>query len=354
MYNRVTGFEQDPNLNLSPITGISDLPLPTFTEAMELLHDIVPKLTSYIAITEKWASERSTFPHSLTSCQASAIYIYTLEWTKKESSLYHILNSALREKNREVVRPFLKYLRLLFSALSHLPKYDKTATVWRGIPNKDLSKDYSRGKKIIWWAFTSTTTNLDVLEKQGFLKDVGTLFNIHVGIGYDIREFSASESEDEILLPPGKFLEVLNVKNLGKAVIIELRELPSDFVDFPEKLSLPTTTSSKMSSLPITTSPTTTSSPSGSPSGRSRFLFPLLFLVLGVLLFFLPFSIFSPTFFHVGCYTESTSYYKLGFTALWQDSSLTIEKCAKACVNSKGGGMCADFSTRVFYVVFFW
>ena len=69
---------------------------------------------------------------------------------------------------------------------------------------------YRTGEQVVWWAFTSTTTNIGVLENPMFLGKTGprTIFQIATSKAVDVKDFSALPGESEYLLPPGIVLEV--------------------------------------------------------------------------------------------------------------------------------------------------
>jgi hypothetical protein len=100
--------------------------------------------------------------------------------------------------------------------------------VWRGV-REDLSAAYPNGKEFAWWAFSSCTASIDVLESPEYLGKSGarTIFSIQTNSGKRIRAHSYFENEDEILLPPGIFLKVIGSLNPGQDLrIIQLREIP--------------------------------------------------------------------------------------------------------------------------------
>ena len=92
-----------------------------------------------------------------------------------------------------------------------------TGTVWRGVVG-DVSAGYKKGDIKILWAFSSCTSNLDVLHQAQFLGDSGarTLFCIEVRSAKDIRAISAICNEDELVLPAGTMVEVLNVSKQAR------------------------------------------------------------------------------------------------------------------------------------------
>jgi hypothetical protein len=109
----------------------------------------------------------------LTVDQAAAIFLYTYEAPVRTQSVYAKLNAALREEDRNLVKPYFAYLRLLLDALVKLPKYDKT--LYRGV-KVDLKDNYPEGTEFTWWGFSSTTRDAKVLEGNAFL---GTTVHAH-------------------------------------------------------------------------------------------------------------------------------------------------------------------------------
>ena len=104
----------------------------------------------------------------------------------------------------------------------------KYTHLWRGV-REDLSALYPDGKKVAWWALSSCTASIDVLESPHYLGKSGprTIFSILTNSGKDIRAHSYFENEDEVLLPPGIYLEVIGRLNPAAGLyIIQLREIP--------------------------------------------------------------------------------------------------------------------------------
>ncbi|UJR34599.1 hypothetical protein I4U23_027375 [Adineta vaga] len=77
-------------------------------------------------------------------------------------------------------------------------------TIWRGV-TEDLSKEFLPGSLITWWAFSSCTTELTVLENNIYLGKNGnrTLFSIETINCRTIRSHSDFITEDEVILLPG-------------------------------------------------------------------------------------------------------------------------------------------------------
>ena len=60
--------------------------------------------------------------------------------------------------------------------------------VWRGVKGVDLTSDFPKGKKLFWWAFTSTSKNVSTLLNPAFCGTSGTRtqFMIEASSGVDI------------------------------------------------------------------------------------------------------------------------------------------------------------------------
>ncbi|CAF2763774.1 unnamed protein product [Rotaria sp. Silwood2] len=152
-----------------------------------------------------------------------------MEWEPRDECLYYVLNKILRTENRQKLKPWYSYLRLILNALQKLPP--QKLTVWRGVP-LDLNQQYEIGKRYVWWAFSSCTRSLAVLESEQFLGKHGprTLFNIECQNGKTIRSHSYIDVEDEILLLPAAQFEVISkLKPSSDLNIIHLRQVDPPF-----------------------------------------------------------------------------------------------------------------------------
>ena len=112
--------------------------------------------------------------------------------------------------------------------------------VWRGV-RENLSDLYPQGKEFAWWALSSCTASINVLESPNYLGKSGarTMFSIQTNKGKLIRAHSYFENEDEILLPPGMYLRVIGVLNPAEDLhIIQLREIPPPYPMLVEPFDL--------------------------------------------------------------------------------------------------------------------
>ncbi|CAF1376475.1 unnamed protein product, partial [Rotaria sordida] len=144
----------------------------------------------------------------LTIDESAAIRLYTVEWEQPHRSLYSLLNQTLKGGNREELRPYSKYLKLLLTALVKIPCVPPL-TIWRGV-TRNLSAKFPPGTEVTWWSFSSCTTSLTVLENNMYLGTTGvrTLFSVEAINGRKVRDHSHFVTEDEILLLPGTHMIV--------------------------------------------------------------------------------------------------------------------------------------------------
>ncbi|CAF3772494.1 unnamed protein product [Rotaria sp. Silwood1] len=193
-------------VDLDPIIGYADEPLLPLFKACAPLTDIIYNLSFYIQLALNETPDHP--PNGLTVDESAAIRLYTIEWEGPHRSLYSMLNHALIMADRKNLRPYFGYLKLYLTALVKVPCIPPL-TVWRGV-TKDISAQYPPGTSVTWWAFSSCTTSLPVLENNMYLGNMGnrTLFSIEAVNGRSIRTHSHFVTEDEIILLPGTRMEV--------------------------------------------------------------------------------------------------------------------------------------------------
>jgi hypothetical protein len=193
-------------VDLTPIVGYAEEPLLPLVEACTPLIDIIHNLLFYVQMAlEETPAEP---PDGLTIDESAAIRLYTIEWSGPHRSLYSMLNRTLKKADRQDLRPYFKYMKLLLTALVKLP-CTPPSTIWRGM-TKNVSAEFPPGTRVTWWAFTSCTTELTVLENNVYLGSVGnrTLFSVEAINGRTVRAHSHFDTEDEILLLPGTLMIV--------------------------------------------------------------------------------------------------------------------------------------------------
>jgi hypothetical protein len=203
---QITTLSKDVQGHIDPLAEYAKEPLLPLAMACAPLDNIVHDLSTYIQLVLKETPREPS--DGLTFDESAAIRLYTVEWEKPHASLYLMLNSTLKKLDRQALRPYLKYLKLLLTALVKVP-CAPSQTVWRGV-HKGLSKDFPPGTPVTWWSFSSCTTSLIVLQNNMYLGNVGerTLFSVEAINGRKIRAHSHFDYEDEILLLPGTYMEV--------------------------------------------------------------------------------------------------------------------------------------------------
>ena len=214
--------------NISPFEGYEKVPLVPLQEAVEPLEKIVNKVQDKVWLVMQNCKSPSD---NLSSDESASIMLYTLSWTPEKQSLYHILNATLRKEDPMSLRPWFLYLKLVITALSKLP-YQRQV-LYRGVRN-NITKDFDQGKTCFWWAFTSCTTSINVLNSELFLGKIGqrTMFTIDCWSGKYIRNHSMIDTEDEVILFPGFQYKVIGICNAGN----DLHMVQIEEIDTPHSL----------------------------------------------------------------------------------------------------------------------
>ena len=211
---------------LLPIEGHEKMPLVTLEKAVEPLVSILPDIRRKTHTAKLKCKNPAD---GLTPDESAAIMLYTMEWEPQDQCLYFALNTHLRAADRKKLKPWFLYLKLILTGLSHLPRVERT--VYRGVKH-DLSSKYEEGDQFFWWGFSSCTTTMNVLKSDQFLGKSGTrtIFHIECLNGKVIRRHSYYEKEDEILLLPATYLEVISNFEMAPGLhAIQLKEIKPEF-----------------------------------------------------------------------------------------------------------------------------
>jgi hypothetical protein len=201
-----TNTMNDIEENLGPIIGYAAEPLLSLVKACAPLTNIIHDLSVYIQMALDETPIQP--PDGLSIDESAAIRLYTIEWRGPHRSLYSMLNRTLKKADREDLRPYFKYMKLFLTALVKIPSIP-SSTIWRGV-TKNVSAEFPPGTPVTWWAFSSCTTSLTVLENNMYLGNTGnrTLFSVETINGRTVRAHSHFDTEDEILLLPGTHMIV--------------------------------------------------------------------------------------------------------------------------------------------------
>ena len=241
---RVQDIEIEDNFN--PITGLEKVPIVSLEEAINAAtadrefseHDFSNNVHHALRFARQ-LKRKAGDAELLNVEEIAAVQLYT-----QQTDLFKIINTRLRTRDRELLKPFFKYFKLFLSAIYKLPPIAQA--VFRGV-NKDLSAFFEESDEKIWWGFSSTTRSAKVLSNEDFLGLVGqrTLFHIDALNAYDISKYSAFPNEQELLLPAGSEFIVGSILPLAldkdgnaESRMIQLRQIPYHFL-FPVDVKSP-------------------------------------------------------------------------------------------------------------------
>jgi hypothetical protein len=224
---RFSDIAEEPCKMLMPIVGYEEMPIVSLEEAVEPLLYLLPAVQSHVYVAKERCKKPP--PDGLTIDESASIMLYSMSWKPLNKCLYATLNDTLRSEDRAKLEPWFLYLKLFLTALERLPSIHRT--VYRGV-QRDMHKDYPKSKPIVWWAFSSCTTSIDVLQSELFLgtTTARTMFTIECNSGKDIRKHSFYPFEDEILLLAATQFKVIGCLNHGHGLyMIQLEETTPPF-----------------------------------------------------------------------------------------------------------------------------
>ncbi|CAF1152006.1 unnamed protein product [Rotaria magnacalcarata] len=210
-----------------PFADYQKVSLVSLEEAVAPLVDIVDKVEQMVWIVKQNCEEHPT--GGLTKDESASIALYTMEWYSKELTFHYILNETLRSGNKQQIKPWLLYLKLMLKGVSKLPSVSRV--VYQGT-NSDLSNQYPNGKTFCSWEFVSYASCIKALEDEEDFGKGGqrTLFTVECRSGKAIGPHAHDQSKDQILLLPGRQLQVISCLNAGNDLtIVQLQELGTSY-----------------------------------------------------------------------------------------------------------------------------
>eukprot|EP00440_Ansanella_granifera_P075784 gb/GFBE01082241.1/.p1 GENE.gb/GFBE01082241.1/~~gb/GFBE01082241.1/.p1 ORF type:complete len:213 (+),score=59.69 gb/GFBE01082241.1/:1-639(+) len=153
------GFEEiggEDEEKLAPISGVMELDVPkTLPLACQGICG-VKEVKSCTTKGKKLEAKKAGKPlKPMTADLYGSILLYT------SNAIYRQLNKALRDEDREQVKAYFQYLRMLFEACARLPQ--RKVTLWRGV-GVDLFDQYKVGSTITWWGVSSCTSDQKVAQ----------------------------------------------------------------------------------------------------------------------------------------------------------------------------------------------
>ncbi|CAF3576735.1 unnamed protein product [Rotaria socialis] len=224
---RFMDIGEEPRRMLPPILGFEKMPLVSLEEATKQLVSLMPDLEHHVSVAK--SNCKMPIADGLSIDESASIRLYTMEWKPKEKCLYVVLNKTLRSEDRQELKPWFLYLRLIIGSLSKIPSTSRH--VLRGV-KLNLSPQHIKGQTLVWWAFTSCTDSVEMLNNKAMFGQTGdrTLFQIDCYSGKDIRQHSAYSMESEILLLPATQLQTVGYFDTGSGMhIIQLKETEPKF-----------------------------------------------------------------------------------------------------------------------------
>ncbi len=121
-----------------------------------------------------------------------------MEWG--DTSLYRVLNKALRSENRQALKIWFPYLKLFDIALNKLPTVK--GVVWRGV-SLDIGKNFTKDQIVTWWSINSCSSSINVIKTFLENNQSSTLFLIEALNGKKVSGYTMYPNEDEVILKMG-------------------------------------------------------------------------------------------------------------------------------------------------------
>jgi hypothetical protein len=149
---------------------------------------------------------------SLTIDEIIAIRAYSAEsWS--------YLNAALRTKDAKELTRLGEFINLIKSGLNKLPIFKGRVIRTIGMGVDEAASKYKVGATVVEDAFTSTTYGKAVAQREG-----NVLLTIESSTGRNITTAAVHE-ESEILFAPGAKFIVTEVKQIGHAFLVTMKEI---------------------------------------------------------------------------------------------------------------------------------
>ena len=181
---------------LPPVYGYHAEKIVSLEKALEPVESEIDELPRFIKIAKQYCHFPSE--HGLSQDQSAAVYIYTMEWG--DTTLYRVLNNALRAENRKALKIWFPYMKLFDTALDLLPTVKEN--LWRGVP-LDFGKNFTKNQLITWWSVNSCSSSVHVIKDFLGNGKNSTLFLIEAMNGKKVSGYTEYENEDEVILKMG-------------------------------------------------------------------------------------------------------------------------------------------------------
>lgn len=189
---------------------------------------------TYVADSELFASAsetENTDANFLTVHDLAALKLYTAAGEGEDSSLFSLLNKALRTGDSLVMAPYVPMAWLLIHAMKYSPKFTGRMVykAYRENLHRIFHDIMMARTTITWKAFTSTTSKKEILISHLGQEGPRTLFQITLNSDNArvIMGFSSVKGSDEVLLPPQSTFTVTSTEgpNEDGLYIVNLAEV---------------------------------------------------------------------------------------------------------------------------------
>jgi hypothetical protein len=183
------------------------------------------------ALENGWRRKGGTKPHRLRPTAELEDYAILLHYhTLEDPPIYHyvsdIMNSPeTRVENPDKVRAVMPFVKGIMEACLQLSRsYPELsygpAEAYRGmryVYDDERWANFAEGSQICWYTVKSVAATQQAV--RTFLGDRGdcTIFKIENCTGTMIKEFSAYQAEDELLIMPGTYFEVVSAQRSLKS-----------------------------------------------------------------------------------------------------------------------------------------
>ena len=181
---------------LPPVYGYRSEKPVSIEKTLEPIEPQINELPYYIKIAKKHC--RFPSEHELSKDESAAVYIYTMEWG--DTTLYRVLNKALRSENRQALKIWFPFLKLFDTALDKLPTVKEA--IWRGV-SLDIGKNFTKNQVFTWWSVNSCSSSVNVIKSFLGNEKNATLFLIEAMNGKKVSGYTEYENEDEVILRMG-------------------------------------------------------------------------------------------------------------------------------------------------------
>jgi hypothetical protein len=197
-YEKTTNSDIDYYKSLLSTDEYEKIPIVSIEEAIKPVIPFSPTIETYVEMVKQKCLNPAD---GLTSDESASIMLYSIIWQPFNECLYTILNSILQSLDKDNLQPWFLYLKLLFTALLHLPSDD--LTVYRG-SRINLSKQYQINDGILWWDLSLCTTSKESLDT----KAIHTIFTIKCNTVKNIHNHCYYQSDNFVLFLPGTKFQV--------------------------------------------------------------------------------------------------------------------------------------------------